>query len=77
MNVTELRQRLAELEANGDGHCRVEVAPVPPPLELIRSGNLTGFDIDFAMEDYEITEIVVSPWQRGRAITLHFKDGTA
>ena len=72
MNVTELRQRLEDLEAKGDGQCRVEVAPVPPPLELINGGDLSGWDIDFVLEEYEVTDIIISPWQRSTAITLHF-----
>ena len=72
MNVTELRQRLEKLEREGSGSCRVEIAPAPPPLEVIRRGDLTGTDIDFAAEDYGVAEVVISPWQQGNAVTLHF-----
>jgi hypothetical protein len=70
--VTELRQRLEKLERDGSGSCRVEIAPAPPPLEVIRRGDLTGTGIDFAAEDYGVSEVVISPWQQGNAVTLHF-----
>jgi hypothetical protein len=28
--------------------------------------------VDFAAEDYGVTEVVISPWQQGNAVTLHF-----
>jgi hypothetical protein len=72
VNVTELRERLEKLEREGSGSCRVEIAPAPPPLEVLRGGDLTGVGVDFAAEDYGVTEVVISPWQQGNAITLHF-----
>jgi hypothetical protein len=72
VKVTELRRRLEKLEQEGNGQCQVEVAPAPPPLEVIESGDLSGAVFDFAAEDYGVTEIIISSWQQGNAITLHF-----
>lgn len=72
MNVTELRTKLEEMEQQGNGHCRVEVAPAPPPLTVIQGGNIPG--IDFAAEDYGVTEVFINPWQQGTAITLIFTE---
>lgn len=74
MNVTQLRQRLEELERAGNGDCRVEVSPTPPPPQVINSGDLSDLGIDFAAEDYGVTDVDIRPWQRGLAVTLLFTE---
>lgn len=77
MLVTELRQRLEELERDGHGGRSVEVSPAPPPS--VNWPNLSPqeerrYRPNFVVMNYVVTSATLSPLMDDPPVTLTFTE---
>lgn len=75
MTLTELRQRLEELEREGHGARRVEVTPAPPPIKgwpRISKEDEKRCRLNFVVMNYVVDSVSIGPLSDDPPVTLRF-----
>lgn len=75
MTLTELRQRLGELERSGYGDRSVEVSPAPPQVEnwhTMSQEEQRRYRLNFTVMNYVVTSVSLGPLLDKPPVTLTF-----
>lgn len=77
MKLTELRERLDELERQGHGERSVEVSPAPPPVKnwhKMSREEQRRYRLNFTVMNYVVTSVSLSRMLDGLPVTLTFAE---